>query len=274
MNGRPPYIKIGMGAAKKEQMLPMSMVDHFPVWLYQDSELHQIYNNDDPPQGGWVDPISWGELWLPEDLPLPVMRPAVAAIVRDGVVRYLMPGLDVSIQAGGKLWWNRGMCSFPLASKWADVGACDLARLRLAAYSQSGYKEAEKSTITMKEEGEPEEEDEVTAWEKLWQAPASDAITSLVMLLADEGGSEIGHGFHIVVVPAEGEQLRQAPDAGTRLKVLLTDSPLEPLTQGVEGEEGDFDHEGAEMDILCRRVVAGGSSQYLPEVYKQLYGVE
>ena len=33
----------------------------------------------------------------------------------------------------------------------------------------------------------------------------------------------------------------------------------------------DNDCNGGEMDILFRAAVAGGSSEYLPEVYKELY---
>ena len=102
-----------------------------------------------------MDPVSWKELWLPEDLPLPLMRPAVAALVKDGVIRYLLPGVEVSVQAGGKLWWNRGMCSFPMALKWAEVGSCDLSRLRLVAYSQAGHTEAEKSVLRLEEGASP-----------------------------------------------------------------------------------------------------------------------
>lgn len=144
----------------------MSMINHFPTWIESEGELRPLFNSESkgevgppspsrspplsttplappptlvPPltlgfsprqEDGWVDPVSWKELWLPEDLPLPLLRPGVAALIKDGVVRYLMPGLEVSIQAGGKLWWNRGMCSFPMALKWTEIGACDLAKLR------------------------------------------------------------------------------------------------------------------------------------------------
>jgi hypothetical protein len=45
-------------------------------------------------------------------------------------------------QAAGKLWWNRGMNSFPLPASWAEVGACDLKRLRMVAYTQDGHTSA------------------------------------------------------------------------------------------------------------------------------------
>jgi hypothetical protein len=38
--------------------------------------------------------------------------------------------------------------------------------------------------------------------------------------------------------------------AGTRLKILLTDSPFENLVVG-EGEDV-IDHDGAELDVICR----------------------
>jgi hypothetical protein len=36
-------------------------------------------------------------------------------------------------------------------------------------------------------------------------------------------------------------------------------------------EIGRIDHDGAEMDILIRAAAPGGTSKYLPDVYKELY---
>jgi hypothetical protein len=47
-----------------------------------------------------------------------------------------------TVQAAGKLWWNRGMKSFPLPSCWAEIGSFDLNRLRMVAYTQDGYNSA------------------------------------------------------------------------------------------------------------------------------------
>jgi hypothetical protein len=38
--------------------------------------------------------------------------------------------------------------------------------------------------------------------------------------------------------------------AGTRLKILLTDSPFENLVSG--GGEELIEHDGAELDVICR----------------------
>ena len=68
-------------------------------------------------EDGWVDPFSFEELWLPSDLPAPVMKPSLAAVSKNGQLRYIMPALDLTVQAAGKLWWNRGFNSIPLAGE-------------------------------------------------------------------------------------------------------------------------------------------------------------
>ena len=64
-----------------------------------------------------MDPFSFEELWLPSDLPAPVMKPSLAAVARNGQIRYIMPSLDLTVQKAGKLWWNRGFNSIPLAGR-------------------------------------------------------------------------------------------------------------------------------------------------------------
>ena len=86
---------------KIDQRLPLSLVSSFGRWILVDGKLLPILNSDrdDIEREGWCDPVSFEEVWLPVDLPAPTQRPAIAALVKDGAIRYIMPALDISVEA-------------------------------------------------------------------------------------------------------------------------------------------------------------------------------
>jgi hypothetical protein len=73
--------------------------------------------------------------------------------------------------------------------------------------------------------------EELGEWKKLWQCPVKDVVVRMIQTLADEEGRKVEKGFHLLVVPAENEMLMQIPTPGNRLKIILTDSPLEALIE-------------------------------------------
>jgi hypothetical protein len=99
----PDFIRVFTGTVgRQQQSLPTSMVSNFERWIQSGDLLMPIFNSDSMgEEDGWVDPVSFSELWLPSDLPLPMMRPALVALAKDGVVRHLMPGMDISVQVRG-----------------------------------------------------------------------------------------------------------------------------------------------------------------------------
>lgn len=137
-------IEMYRGPFAKPEFLPLGMAQGFPKWILSDDgagepELRPMFNSASyGEEDGWVDPFSFEELWLPSDLPAPVMRPCISAVAKDGQIRYLLPALEFSVQAGGKLWWNRGMNSIPVAGRWMDVNAVNLASLSMVGFSQGG----------------------------------------------------------------------------------------------------------------------------------------
>ena len=132
------YIKISAPGREREQKIPASLVSSFGKWIVSNGNLQPITENDGSGKG-WVDPISFDEVWLPLDLPAPQQRPAVAVLIKDGAIRCIMPALDISVHASGETWWNRGMCSFPLAHVWMDLKSTDVTKLVLTAYSQASF---------------------------------------------------------------------------------------------------------------------------------------
>jgi hypothetical protein len=129
------HVKISVPGGGREQKVPMSFVSSFGKWIIHEGRLQSLIDTDSL-EKGWVDPVSFEEVWLPLDLPSPKQRPAIAALVKDGAIRCIMPALDISIHASGQRWWNRGMCSFPFARVWMDLKTADIAQLVLTAYTQ------------------------------------------------------------------------------------------------------------------------------------------
>ena len=130
------YIKINAPGREREQRIPTSFVNSFGKWIVNDGKLEPIIELGALEQG-WVDPISFEEVWLPLDLPIPHQRPAIAALTKDGSIRCIMPALDISVKdESGLAWRNRGLCSFPLARVWMDLNSADVSKLVLSAYSQ------------------------------------------------------------------------------------------------------------------------------------------
>ena len=132
-------------------------------------------------EDGWVDPFSFEELWLPQDLPAPSMKPSLSAVAKDGQIRYLMPALEFTVEAGGQRWWNRGVNSIPLARRWMDVNAVNLKSLYLVGFAQGGY---ESAKVAQQLEGEDTPLDDPGGWVKTFQCSANDALLELI----NEGG--------------------------------------------------------------------------------------
>ena len=79
------------------QSLPKSLTGSWKVWtLSREGELSPVENHIDD-EGGWIDPTSYNDLFLPLDLPLPTVRPALGIAVANGIARYIMPSVLVSI---------------------------------------------------------------------------------------------------------------------------------------------------------------------------------
>jgi hypothetical protein len=85
--------------------------------------------------------------------------------------------------------------------------------------------------LQLEEGQEKSASDDLGAWKKIWQCPVQDVVARIVETLADDEGKKVENGFHLVVMPAENEMLFQSPPAGTRLKIILTDSPFEALVE-------------------------------------------
>ena len=77
------------------QNLPISLTKHWDTWTLDSNILTKVENPSD--DTGWVDPVSYENLYLPEDLPLPICKPALGIALSNGIPRYIMPSIILSL---------------------------------------------------------------------------------------------------------------------------------------------------------------------------------
>ncbi|CAM9895828.1 unnamed protein product [Discosporangium mesarthrocarpum] len=249
----PNFITI-KGDAGQEK-LPVSFASRFPVWVVEKTEEGQSVLTAVPhsssEQTGWVDPLSFSDVWVSADSPPPRMTLSLGMLVKDGTPRYLLPALDVFVSKRGKLWRNRGIHSIPVAHCWLQVGASQLDRLALSAYAGERVEGSERASMWY------------TLEEKIG---ISEALTAIVGALADPPeGSALEEGFHFVVAQVPGTMNGPLPSDGGRVRVFLTD--YEEPAKLLEVQETDM----AELSAAITQVASASESEYLPEVYKELY---
>jgi hypothetical protein len=121
------------------QMLPYSLTSQWPTWTYL-TDTDVLERVEDDLKEGWVQPTSYDKLFLPSDLPPPIAVPALGVVIANGVPRYVMPSVVLSLTTPERQWRNRGLNSLPRAYAWIDLFAPQVPRLdmlRLSAFGQS-----------------------------------------------------------------------------------------------------------------------------------------
>ena len=117
-------IRGNVGAYGVSEKLPVALTKSWSCWTFQDNvrleKVEDARDNEDD-VSGWVDPVSYDNMFLPADLPLPRIDPAVGILCVNGSPRYAMPSLICTLETPAKKWRNRGACSVPRANGWVDL---------------------------------------------------------------------------------------------------------------------------------------------------------
>ncbi|KAG7348315.1 hypothetical protein IV203_017020 [Nitzschia inconspicua] len=226
--------------------LPASFIRTWPTWvLEEDGELVRI--PDEETEDGFLTPSSIDELWQPVDLKRPQMKLALGFHVRSGVIRHVMPALDVSFDGSHR---NRGMCSVPRAHKWMDFSSM---------FSDDW--ERFKMRLSSRKQGEREQ------WESLSTSKEDSlvkAVERATICLAEAAPVEMGEGSHILHVILKDADSVEAPMSSHDLRVTLI----------AELDDNDEGNEAGVLQVAVAATMAGSDSQYLPEAYKPLYNDE
>ena len=281
----------------RTQQLPISLCSSWPVWMIPNSGSVEVVRVpdasdaetvDDASPLGWVNPHTFEQLWLPEDLPPPSARAAVGFVIKDGAPRYLFPCLETAVvTADGGCYYNRGLNSLPLASTWLPWGEIGFRDLRLSCFSQALPVPEEAEEVEEAEEAEEEAEEaegaikaavdgptvyevvEPDLWaEELALTSVIGVVESMLEVIAD-APADLGEGFQYVVVPIAGASI--SPELlrpGRRVRLFLSDVDGTP-TELTERDGWAWSR--GECDLSVFAVSPGGESDFLPDVYKPLY---
>lgn len=247
------------------QKLPTSLISQWNIWSLEGENLIPIESASSGE--GWLQPTSFDSLYLPSDLPPPIIKPALGFAVSNGVARYLMPSLICSLETPSRVWRNRGLCSLPRAWAWIDLFAENTPPLRTLRYSCFGRTAGNLRFL--------EDQDGSAAWENL--LPQEDiSVRSIVehvqaVLRTQQAiNAELQTGFHFIDVPIP--ELRPILVPGLQLRSYLTDfAEPQRLLELEDGSQALDNEPCAELDMMMVQTGAGSESPFLPEVYRELY---
>jgi len=245
------FIEITNPLTAIEDRLPASFVSSWPTWVLdpETKATNKKYGewSKIPDDNGFVNPSSIDELWQAQDLKPPTCQLAVGLHVRDGMIRHILPAVDVSFEAGKHR--NRGLCSVPRAYQWMDFNA-----------AMAGGLDVMSLVLQVNNNNNDEEE-----WETIAEIESIETCIQLaITALAEQPPEDLGDGSSVVHVlldkevlqGLEGEVSTDVPtQAGAELRVLLQD---DGYTMGC-------------LHVSIQKTEPGSESEYLPEAYKPLF---
>jgi hypothetical protein len=262
----------------RPQSLPMAMTKSWPVWTCDlENKANPLTLVEGEEQGAWVNPTSYESLFLPSDLPLPNMRHALGVALANGVPRYIMPSIVLTLETPAAVWRNRGVASLPRANSWIDLFAAfspQLSSLRLSTFGQIAREvrfledqdgSAAWQSITIP--GSPQSSPSIMRpenWDNSYEITKTfDMFRSLV---AEDPQFEcVRDGYHFVDIPLLGSQSFRMP-AAQRLKQYITDIEDPKRLIGIEDATMLEEEPCGELDISVQTISPGSKSKFLPEV--------
>ena len=268
------------------QHLPTQSTNNWPTWTYHKKSISRV---EDPSfDSGWVNPCSFENLYFPSDLPYPLARPSLGVVIASGTARYIMPSIILTLETPDRIWRNRGICSLPRANAWIDIFSRfspSYKNLRLYSYGQ----EAPDVRFL-------EDQDGSFSWDSIHSLGPSERNSNNInygILRGDvsERGYSISdeldalqeflrsrskeaeylqYGYHFIDIPIFNALPLQFPKY--RIKQYLTDldDPKRLIDMEDALEELDAEPIG-ELDIKLSKISPGGTSEFLPEAYFDLY---
>lgn len=225
-------------------LLPCSFVSSWPTWVLDNNDDDNDLLTKIPDDGGFLPPTSVDELWQPIDLQPPQLRLAVGLHVRDGVIRHVLPAVDLCFSDTTTKHRNRGLCSVPRAYQWMDFQATA----------------GEWGDYSLSLQTRNKKDDEWTSVEEIAVDSIEVQVKAAIAAITEQPPEELGDGsnlIHVVCCDQQQKQHVECPKPGTEFRVLLI-------------EEGFDDVVGA-LQVKVEKTAAGSESEYLPEAYRELF---
>lgn len=198
-----------------QERFPAAFVSNWPTWILDQGSLIKIPDTD-----GFVNPSSIDELWQPVDLKFPDTKLAVGLHVRDGIIRHIMPALDLSFHGQHR---NRGLCSVPRAHTWMDFST--------AAWQDS------KLIASQRKMGEEE-------WNEVCTSQIGSIEEVVLQIMPDFSETLICDGSHIIHIPLKGTFLQLKSGIELRLELIQESDPFARLQVAISptspGSESDY----------------------------------
>mmetsp|Transcript_30423 Transcript_30423/g.43585 ORF Transcript_30423/g.43585 Transcript_30423/m.43585 type:complete len:317 (-) Transcript_30423:2928-3878(-) len=257
------------------QSLPSSMISNWRTWTFESDTKLLIPVESSLDNPGWLNPTTFQELYLPKDLPLPIAKPALGIVLNYGIPRYIMPSVVLSLETPGQIWRNRGINTLPRAASWIDLYAPNtptLSNLKLSCFGLS----APNLRFL-------EDQDGSGSWECLLEqssrsllSPSScielditAAFESFSNYLKTINANDVFDGYHFVDIPIPKTEPILLPRI--RFKSFLSDFTEPKQLLEVEDPTVLESEPCAVLDLTMTAVAAGRDSQFLPEVYVDLF---
>lgn len=266
-------VTIGTNNLEPMQSLPLTSIAGWPVWLASEDATAVTCVAGTMAEDevvGWVNPLTFEQLWLPQGLPMPKCRAALCAVLKNGVPRYLFPTSEATVTSDGgrRLWHNRGLNSMPMGKTWLTFGEVPIPDLRLSAYTQP------LPTLNEAEVGSEEAVDfaiRSSVWKPVLPLTSvADAMSCILEVIAN-GPDELGEGFCYLMAPLKDAYLPEdAIQSGNRIRLFLSDVDATPTSLDPDDRESWVWSRG-ECDLSLFTTASGRESEFIPEVYKPLF---
>lgn len=270
-------INISIRGGNIHQQLPITLTSSWATWtLEYENNCINLFKVEDSISEGWIQPTTYSKLYLPSDLPPPLIRPALGVALSNGIPRYIMPSAILSLDTPERRWRNRGINTLPRAYAWIDLFGVFSPKIESLKVSAFGQSTANVRFL--------EDQDGNAAWENAFSENTKNTFTSLrpdpqssypitqcyntiKQYLLENPQSELYNGYHFVDIPLPNAPILQLP--AKKLRMFLTD--FENPKRLLEFEESLESEPLGELGVELMAVGAGGVSKYLPQVYTELF---
>ena len=275
-------VNIQIRGSSNQQQLPKTMARTWTTWTLNKEMNDAEKVEDASDELGFVDSTSFEELYLPSDLPIPSAKAALGIVIANGIPRYILPSIILTLNTPDKEWRNRGLCSVVRADGWLDIFSPfvpSLDKLKFSCFAQYApdvrFLEDQDGTGSWTNAIDSESSINNDN-DNLSPSPSSSLIKEAYESVDDwlKTCCDVNHpimsGYHFIDIPLTNDYDNNIKIPPLKLKAFISD--VDAPERLIEVEPNDLDVLPAgSLDIQITEVAAGGKSEFLPACYQALY---